>query len=69
MGRLTDPVASLAALQDFQGRMNGLRGAALEEPGLRLAIEKFGVKQWEEIARDLGHTVSRFFWGGLRSRG
>jgi hypothetical protein len=57
MERLTNP-ASLAALQDFQGRMNGLRDATLLEPSLRFAIEKFTVKQWEEIAADLRHTVS-----------
>ena len=38
--------------------MTGLRDASLEDPGLRLAIEKFSVKQWEQIASDLRHTVS-----------
>lgn len=71
MGRLTDPVASLAALQEFQGRMNGLRDATLEDAGLRRAIEKFTVKQWEDIASDLRHTVSgvacgSLVWGGVR---
>jgi hypothetical protein len=58
MERLANPATSLATLQDFQSRMNGLRDATLLEPSLRLAIEKFTVKQWEEIAADLRHTVS-----------
>jgi hypothetical protein len=58
MSRLSDASASLSALQDFQVRMNGLRDLSLDDEGLRRAIEKFTVKQWQEIAADLQHTVS-----------
>jgi hypothetical protein len=58
MSRIPNPSASLSALQDFQVRMNGLRDLSLDDEGLRRAIEKFTVKQWQDIASDLQHTVS-----------